>query len=257
MRDLLARWPVVAKKLASARRKLLILDFDGTLAPIVRNPSLAAVDRPLKRVLARLVGRDDFVVAVVSGRALADVRTRVGLPGAVFVGNHGLEVSGRGARLSMPAKRVRRRAASLRTIARKLKAAFYLWPGVQVEDKVYTLSVHFRNIHPYGKPAFDELMKFYRQKFKKYPVVWRKGKKVWEARPFPSWGKGDAALALAARFAGALPVVLGDDDTDEDMFRALAGRGLTVRVGRSSHSSADYYLKSQKKVILLLKKLSS
>jgi trehalose-phosphatase len=99
-------------------------------------------------------------------------------------------------------------------------------------------------------------MIFFKKRYRKYPLVWRKGKKVWELRPDVSWGKGHMADYLAKKYPGALTIAIGDDVTDEDMFKVLKRRGLTARVGFSKLSAADYYLRSPADVVKFLKKLS-
>ena len=255
MRPFWPAWPRLKNRIRSSRRKLLLLDFDGTLTPIVRNPDAVAVDEKTRNRLKLLSGARNCVVAVVSGRSLKDLKRRFSLSKAIYVGNHGLELAGRGLTLPPAAKQARGGVRLMRLLEQKLESAFCFWPGVTVENKVYTVSLHFRNLNKDRKPAFNEIVDFFKRKSKKYPVAWRKGKKVWEIRPVPAWNKGDMALYLAKRFPSALPIAVGDDQTDEDMFRALKNRGITVRIGRSKGSGADYYLNSQKEVGVFLEKL--
>jgi trehalose 6-phosphate phosphatase len=77
-------------------RLVLLLDFDGTLAPIVERPELAAMPEATRDGLSRLMARPGVEVAVVSGRGLADVRERAAIPGIAYAGNHGMEIHGPG-----------------------------------------------------------------------------------------------------------------------------------------------------------------
>src|SRR5450432_2088117 len=93
--------PLSPDALAKIRERLrggcplsLFLDFDGTLAPIVNDPGDACLGPDVRRILEALAARDDTLVAVISGRALADLRPRVGIANAIYAGNHGLEISG-------------------------------------------------------------------------------------------------------------------------------------------------------------------
>ncbi|HYH80901.1 MAG TPA: trehalose-phosphatase, partial [Longimicrobium sp.] len=123
-------------------RLVLLLDFDGTLAPIVDLPSLAAMPDATRRALERLMALPGVEVAVVSGRGLADVRERAGIPGIAYAGNHGMEIHAGGV------DRVHAEAAAARPVleraARELADAVAPIPGAFVEDKQLTLSVHFR-----------------------------------------------------------------------------------------------------------------
>ncbi|HEU0053988.1 MAG TPA: trehalose-phosphatase, partial [Longimicrobium sp.] len=77
-------------------RLILLLDFDGTLAPIVDRPELAAMPERTRAALERLMVMDGVEVAIVSGRGMADARERAGIPGIAYAGNHGMEIHGPG-----------------------------------------------------------------------------------------------------------------------------------------------------------------
>ncbi len=254
-----ASWPRLRARIAAAPRKLLLLDFDGTLAAIAPSPDAVALRPRTRRALRALARRRDFRVTVISGRALADLRPYLrGIGGVLAVGNHGLEFSGGGGWLQVPS-RTRRRALSLRTLlgafAKKCRVDFMGLPGVLVEDKGFAVAIHYRNLESRYTPAFREGLRFLRGHYRNSPLVWRRGKKVWEILPDIRWSKGLAALDLEKRFPGALPLAVGDDRTDEDMFRVLKRRGVTVRVGFSRRSGANYYLASQREIDALLESL--
>jgi trehalose-phosphatase len=113
-----------------------------------------------------------------------------------------------------------------------------------IEDKNYTLSLHYRNLPREYAPFFRQEVDRFRRHYSHWPLVWKEGKKVWEVRPGVKWDKGNMALHLSKSFPDALPIVIGDDATDEDMFSALKRRAITVRVGRPGRSSAKFYLRS-------------
>src|SRR4051812_2155332 len=121
---------------------LLGLDFDGTLAPIAAKPKLACLPQRNRRLLEALVGRNNVVVVIVSGRSLADVKTKVNVPGVYHAGNHGLEIEGPDGKWIHPqAKEVQR---MVRTLARDVSATLGRFPGLLLEDKGLTLSLHYR-----------------------------------------------------------------------------------------------------------------
>src|SRR5260370_27102349 len=84
----------IRERVREAAALSFFLDFDGTLAPIVNDPADAWLAPAVRSSLAALAARDDTLVAVVSGRAVADLRPRVGIASAIYAGNHGLEISG-------------------------------------------------------------------------------------------------------------------------------------------------------------------
>lgn len=222
---------------------LLLLDFDGTLAPLRRDPDRVRIPPAVRACLRRLARA--ATVAVISGRSLPDLRRRVGLPGLIYAGNHGLDIAGAGLRL--------RRGASarprLRRLARRLERE--LSPlGARVEDKGLTLSVHHRGVPPRrraaARRALDRLAGDFRV---------RAGKKVWEVLPEPRWDKGRAALWILRRRPG-LAVAIGDDTTDEDMFRALGRRGFCVKVGPGP-TSAGYRVRGIREAGLFLDRIAA
>jgi trehalose 6-phosphate phosphatase len=237
----LERLPELARRLAG-RRAVVFLDYDGTLTPIVAHPDLAVLApdaREALRHLARVA-----TVAVVSGRALADVRALVALDDIVYAGNHGFEIQGPGGTaLSYEVggdflddvARVRE------VLAQRVEPISGAW----VEDKARSLSVHYRQTPEERvadvEAAVDAALADAPRLRKHH------GKMVFEIRPRIDWDKGRAVLwlleALGLEGPEVLPFYLGDDVTDEDAFRALAGRGVGVLVAEAPRASAaDYRL---------------
>lgn len=203
----------------------LLLDFDGTLAPIVARAGEAEASPEARRAVSRLV-RAGVPVAVISGRSLADVRARLGITDIYYAGNHGLEIEGPGvARRHAEAVRARDRLSAVR---QALEARLSAVPGAWVEDKGLSLSVHYRET-----PAerWEEVEGAVRAGAGADLEV-RSGKRVWEVRPRVDWDKGRAVEFLLESWGrpGLWPLYIGDDETDEDAFRALGDRGLGVRV---------------------------
>lgn len=255
MRELWAVWPRVRRRVRSAKKRLLLLDFDGTLVSIARTPDEVVFKRRTKALLRALARRPNTRVAIVSGRSLENLKPYFGLSELVYVGNHGLEMSGPGIKVPAEALRARRLQFLLWTLVEKLSNTFAYMPGILVENKGLTISLHYRNLAPEHAPAFQEALAFFKRRYARQPLVWKRGKKVWEVFPKVHWHKGFAAVHLLKRFPGSLPVVIGDDRTDEDMFRAMKRFGVTVRVGRSRNSLARYYVGSQTEVDALLEEL--
>jgi trehalose 6-phosphate phosphatase len=255
MKDLLATANRgILVQLAKAR-SLLAFDFDGTLAPLTPQRQDAAMRASTREHLIRLCHL--FPCAVISGRSRADTAARlVGVPTRYVIGNHGLEPGGD--------LRAAERAA---TRAMKLVRPLLLkWPGVELEDKRYSFSLHYRRAkRPTEVP--DELANM----LLGLPVALRviPGKMVLNAVAASAPDKGDALLLLAERERAEMALYVGDDVTDEDVFElhlrrhlqkpwlGSTGKVMTVRVGRSRSSAARYFLRGQRQIDELLSRLAA
>jgi trehalose-phosphatase len=194
----------------------LFLDFDGVLAPIVERPEDAVAPPAARAELERLVGRY-ALVAVVSGRAGDDVRSRVGVEGVVCVGSHGLELEPR-------AERWRRVLAAFATNA--------AWPKRDVEVKGLAVTFHFRN-----RPDEDEALReldAIAEEAACTGLTARYGRKVLEVLPPLRTNKGTAVRLLLNERGLRRALAAGDDTTDIDSFAALDGLEVAVRVAVAS-----------------------
>jgi len=242
---------------------VLFLDYDGTLAPIVINPAAARMGPGMQHVLTALVHHPHYRVGIVSGRALADLRTRVGGRGLYLAGNHGLEIEGPGISYEHP--EARRLRSELDTLAQAMKGDLEAIPGAWVEDKGLTLSVHFRRVSAASVPEVKaRLIRRAGPGIDAGRFVLRTGKAVIEIRPHVQWSKGEAVCWIMAQIrlekpaASILALYLGDDDTDEDAFRALDSAGVGIVVGNERQgSAAHYYVESTEEVEQLLTVLST
>lgn len=244
------------------------LDFDGTLAPITDDPDAASITRPGRAAVARLVRTPGVTVAVVSGRAVADLRTRVDLPGVVYLGNHGLEMHAEGTTRRHAA------AASARPALRRVLAGIRERagdvPGLQVEDKTLTGTVHYRQVPPSLVPTVETAVtRSLEEQVGPGPspggdpggstcLQASRGKQIVELRPAVDWDKGTALDHLAGTLElDARSVYVGDDTTDEDAFAALSGADVGVLVGGRRDSLADYRLVDQTAVAPFLEWLAT
>ncbi len=211
---------------AAGRRLALFLDYDGTLTPIVERPEDAVLAPETREALRRLAGR--HALAIVSGRDLADVRARVGLAGLTYAGSHGFDIDGPAG--SHVHEAARDSAPRLAAAAGELERETAALAGVQVERKRFAVAVHFRRARPTDVPAVEAAVD--RALARHAGLRKTGGKMIFELRPDVDWDKGRAVLWLieTLRLGDALPVYIGDDVTDEDAFRALAGRGLGIAV---------------------------
>jgi len=236
---------------------ILLLDYDGTLVPIAKRPELAILPPDMRALLKSLARR--FLVAIISGRSLGEVKKLVGVKGIYYVGNHGLEIDGpRTKLLRSEAKRIRPFIAEICTRLRKNLGVI---SGAIIEDKGLTASIHYRLVVrrelPSLKNIFGKIVGPYVNSGK---IRVTHGKKVFEIRPNIEWDKGKAVLwviDVVDPNGKLVPVYIGDDRTDEDAFLALKNKGVTVLVSeKRKKSHATFFLKNVPEVKTFLKNLS-
>lgn len=212
---------------------VLMLDVDGTLAAIAPRPEEAVVPAETRRVVAALAARPDVAIAIVSGRAAPDARRMVGVANVWVIGNHGAEVISPDGEVSIDPQ-VEGYQRRMATAARTLEAQLARVPGVVLEDKTWTLSIHYRLADPGVVPRLKGAVE---EAAIDNGLRVTHGKMVLEVRPPVSVDKGTAVFSLARALGGlaedASLLFAGDDRTDEDAFRMLRARDarpVTVRV---------------------------
>jgi trehalose-phosphatase len=247
MKHLFEDWGNVENKIREAPTLFLFLDYDGTLTPIVSSPELALCPREVKVLLEELRDSPYALLAIISGRSLEDLREKVGLPGLIYVGNHGLDIQNP---VGMHKKKLSpSREKELRNIIQALQESFGKIPGILLEDKGPILAVHYRNV---AQKYLGWIHKVLRETLEKWKGRWKiaHGKMVFEIRPGVDFHKGKAVRDILRGSSGnLLPTYIGDDQTDEDAFREVKGRGITVFVGPGwLTTEAEYYLKDPSEV---------
>jgi trehalose 6-phosphate phosphatase len=256
------------RALALAREALaeppagLLTDFDGTLSPIVADPSLA---RPIDGVVGALqvLARRLAVVAIVTGRAPLDARRMVGVSELLVAGNHGTEWLEPSAAEPSPSPE----AARLRLLLDGMLDRLPVLDGVVIEHKGLSATVHYRNA-----PDPDAALATLRRALGEPPagLALRSGRMSIELRPVGLGDKGAATRTIIERFGLRGVVVMGDDLTDLDMFAAVAEarsdgrlRGAIIGVGGADEDvppavadAADAILPSVADVASLLASLA-
>jgi len=188
----------------------LLLDIDGTLAPIVARPDLAVVPDETRAELERLVRRY-ALVACVSGRTSEDAARVVGVPGIRYVGEHGLELDPAAAEWT---ERLTAFAATVR------------WPSEP--GKRLTRAFHYRGAG--DEQAALDVLRSVAERARAQGLRPRWGRKVLEIRPPLDTDKGTAVRALLGEASLRRALYAGDDATDLDAFRSLDGLDVAVRV---------------------------
>ena len=231
---------------------VIFLDYDGTVAPIVQRPEDARLKASVRRTLSQVAR---FVpVVIVSGRALHDLRRRVGVPGIRYVAHHGLLYKEPGSAPRWLGQRPLRR--EVREWASALGRATEGITGALVEDKGVTVALHDRLVRPADRPRLRRrALRALAPWLAREKVALVSGKRVLEARPVGAWNKGTAVARLLREpwAQRRIPVYFGDDRTDFDAFRAVRNQGLAVRVGgRRGVSGEDAWVSGPKAMESLL-----
>jgi trehalose-phosphatase len=244
---LFADWEKVQDKIRQAQTLFLLLDYDGTLTPIVSSPELALCPREVKVLLEKLRDSPHALLAIISGRSLEDLKEKVGIPGLIYVGNHGLDIQNP---IGVHKKKLSpSREKELRNIIQTLQKSFREIPGILLEDKGPILAVHYRNV---AQKYLGWIHRVLKETSEKWKGRWKiaHGKMVFEIRPGVDFHKGKAVRdILQGSSRDLLPIYIGDDQTDEDAFREVKGRGITVFIGPGwLTSEAEYYLKNPAEV---------
>ena len=219
----------------------ILLDVDGTLAPIVARPELASVPEETRAELKRLVARY-ALVACISGRTGEDAARVVGVAGAVYVGVHGLELAPEAERWRGP----------LREFAESVD-----WP---VEDKGLAIVFHYRQAE--DEKAALAVLRGVAQRATALGLQSQFGRKVLEVRPPVAADKGTAVRTLLEQRGLRRALYAGDDTTDLDAFRGLDGLDVAVRIAVASaegppalREAADLVVESPAQLVELLRRL--
>lgn len=252
MKHILKDWDKIKKDLSN-KFIALFLDYDGTLSPIVEKPEKAFISKSAKQLLCKLSKNPRCKLAIISGRALEDIKRRIGIDRIIYAGNHGLEIKGPNIRFIKPVSKRYKRI--LQHIKGELNTNLSTVERAFVEDKGLSLSIHYRLVDssqiPKIKTILHEATILYTLKDK---IKIKLGKKVFEIRPEVEWDKGKVVLWLLkkwkVRFKNKeiMPIYIGDDATDEDAFKVLKNKGISVFVGKPKKSYAKYYLKNTREV---------
>jgi trehalose 6-phosphate phosphatase len=226
-----------ALRALTARSILYAFDFDGTLAPISSNRDAVQIPPSINEWIKELAKRAPC--AIVSGRALADLAPRINGTVPHMIGNHGIESSLTPAPTLLLADGICqgwKRDLSIR-FAHSLKDL-----GVQVEDKRYSLTLHYRGVAEPARVRMAVLLLL--QQLSPAPRLIF-GKLSVNALPPGQGGKGPAVLALMVHLRQIGLFFVGDDETDENVFGLTEGLAMGVRIGKQADSRAKYYLNHQ------------
>ncbi|MFH1645323.1 MAG: trehalose-phosphatase [Candidatus Omnitrophota bacterium] len=249
----------ILQKIQSAEKVFLFLDYDGTLTPIVKSPKDACLDKATKKLLSALSKFNKYKIAVISGRMLKDIKSRVGIKGIYYAGNHGLEIDiGKSSLGDIVSPEI---SQSIKIIKKELLKNLESIKGFLIEDKGIVLALHYRNVADKDVQILKNIFKDVVNPYVLDGVLkLGEGKKVLEIRPDLDWDKGKCCFYILKQLNlcsnKVLIIYIGDDLTDEDAFRVLQSRGITIFVkGEKKSSSAEYYVNSVEEVVVFLENI--
>jgi alpha,alpha-trehalase len=240
------------------RQLAVFLDYDGTLTPIVERPEDAVLSDGMRHSLNKLAAA--CTVAIVSGRDLADVRALVGVSDLIYAGSHGFDIVGPG---GLALEKGVDWLPALDEAERRLNERLAGVAGAQVERKRFAIAVHWRRVADAEVPEVERAVD---QVLAASPQLRKTGgKRIFELRPDVPWDKGKAVrhvmTALGLDRSDVVPVYIGDDETDEDAFAALRGRGISFLVRDEPRATlADYVIDGTdevRRVLAALREMAS
>ncbi len=238
------------------KKKVIFLDYDGTLTPIVERPELAVLSPEMRATIKHL--SEKYTVAIVSGRMREDVEKLVGIKGIFYAGSHGFDIMGPG--FSMVQPEVEKIVPVISQVIKELSRKLGDVPGIIIEKKKFSVAVHYRLVAQQYLSLISETVNKIVQEKKELRLM--SGKKVFEILPDIDWDKGKAVRwimdALKVSWQDVCVVYIGDDVTDEYVFRTLRTRGFGILVSdEHRESAADFQLSSTEEVKKLFEKVIS
>ena len=234
-------------------RIFLFLDFDGTLAEIAPTPDSVTLPQTARKLLSALARK--IKLAIITGRSISDLKKYFSLPAVIYSGSHGREFQwGKNRIIVKPSKAVMNSLSVVTTSLKQLRKKF---PGMLLEHKPFGIAVHYRLVDPELRGELKKACQaVWRSHLVRLEVV--PGKMVYDVTSkTPAGTKGQAVARLLRTRGGkgkVLPIYIGDDLSDETVFRVLRKMGgLTIHVGAQVRSTAEYYLKDPKDVLKWLR----
>jgi trehalose 6-phosphate phosphatase len=234
----------LSEKISGSRYVFLFLDYDGTLSPIPRRR--IKLERPLSQytrdLLASLSSSGRVRISIVSGRSVDTLKRLIGLDDILYVGAHGHIIEGPGIRFTHC---IAERLSSvidkaLGEIREKIQIV-----GAVIEDKEITFSIHYRGVKRENVNIIKSILRDVALRY--YGLKIKRGKSIFEVLPDTGWDKGKAVeyvlAMLAMNIGDGLPIYIGDDTSDENAFKAVNMRGISVKVGGSCRTRAKYYVR--------------
>jgi trehalose 6-phosphate synthase/phosphatase len=235
-----------------AKKRCLLLDYDGTLVPFYRLPSEASPDKAVKDLLLRLSSDPQNQVVVISGRDMTSLDRWLGMMPLTLVAEHGASLKVK----NEAWQQLISVSDGWKEEIRRIMQMFVIrCAGSFVEEKTNTIAWHYRNTQSgLGFARSRELLNNLSQLVQNTALQVIDGNKVVEVR-IVGFDKGTTALKIINESNPDFIFCIGDDTTDEDMFKALNGNSYTIKVGNGA-TAAQYTILSQQQVLPVLNALT-
>jgi len=257
-KNILHDWETLRAKLADSKFAIF-LDYDGTLTPIVKNPSDAIMTSDTRKVIDELSRKHD-TLAIVTGRSINTIMKFVGLKNLYYAGSHGYDIRGpNNTEIKTVADSY---LPALKKFCEDVSKKVSVYHGSFIENNDFSVSVHYRNVSEENRKPVEEIVD---KCLENYPNLCKTfGKFVFEIRPKFDWNKGKAVrwmLDNLFKNDELIPVYIGDDVTDEDAFKELHSNKSALCIfvrspEQDRPSAANYVLDSTEEVKTFLIKLS-
>ena len=225
----------IVRRASAAPRVLVLLDFDGTLAPFQDQPEAATIPEPARDLLRRLVENPRVTVGIVSGREVTDLTERLAIEGVVYAGNHGIEIRGHGLHFIEPIAFLLEPA--LKKLMEELTLRLEGIPNVRIENKRLTATMNLRGVRRNDRVRAAEILSSLVAESSQF--LCQPAKDAFDIVPRNGWNKGSAVqwIRNALGMKEALTIFAGDDVSDEDAFAVLTG-AITIKVGEAPTAAA-------------------
>lgn len=250
----------IYKEIMKSDHIFLFSDYDGTLVHFKDKPTEVTTPEKIKTIIRKLIINPKIMMIIVTGRSLQDIKKLLDIKGLHFIALHGLCIeTSTGEQFKW--KQAEQTLSLIKIIKKNMQYKLRDEKEVFLEDKEFTLVFHYR-LAPKDKiqiwqKKFKEIVK---KNDKKKILEIIHGEKVLEARP-KGWNKGKAIESFITRNTSAkniLSIYIGDDITDEDAFRFLGKRGISIYVENKSKRKtlAHYWVKNPDEVESFLQSLT-
>jgi trehalose 6-phosphate phosphatase len=230
--------PVPRSLVPHLSESAILLDIDGTLLDLMPTPREVWVPPGLSKTLNRLLQRTNGALALVSGRSINDIDLIFAPDVFPAVGGHGAEM-----RIEIDSESAAAHAPPMdKELKRRLAAIAKLSPGILLEDKGYSLALHYR-LAPHAEKAIYAAVSLIRADLPNAPIEVLPGKCVCEIK-HSGFTKASGVRELMTRepFKGRRPFFIGDDVTDETVFAIMPDfDGLAFSVGRRARGVAGHF----------------
>jgi trehalose 6-phosphate phosphatase len=246
----------IKKNILKSKSIVLFLDYDGTLVDFKEKPTDVTTPIQIKKILQQIIKNPKITVIIVTGRSLNDIKKLLTIKGLSFLALHGLHFK-IGNQSSFCCTQTDELRLLIKKIKKEMQQKMQDEKGAFLEDKELTIVLHYRLL-PTKKiqtirEKFNETIQVIDHK-KRLEII--NGEKILEARP-KGWNKGKAIEMFLKKYKkekNILPIYIGDDITDEDAFRFLGTKGISIHVVNTSKrkTTANYWVKNTEEVLFFL-----